>query len=44
MKPRPGEEGVVVVGRGVAGLGEGGGDGIWSVGDVAWFGERGVVG
>ena len=44
VKPRPGEEGMVVVGGGVAGIGEGGGEGMWCVGDVAGFGERGAVG
>ena len=44
MKPRLDEIGVVFIGGGVAGIGEGGGDGMWCVGDVACFGERGVVG
>ena len=44
MKLRPGDIGVVVVGGGVAGIGEGGGDGMWCEGDVAGFGERGAVG
>ena len=49
-KPRPGEVrgngevGVVVVGGGVEGIGEGGGDGMWWVGGLLDFYEEGVVG
>ena len=48
-KPKLGEvcgggETCVVIGGGVAGIGDGGGDGIWCVGDVAGFSEGGVVG
>ena len=49
VKPRPsevcgsGEAGVVVVGGGVEGIGEGGGDGMLCEGGVSGFGERGAV-
>ena len=38
-----GGEACDVVGGGVGGIGDGGGDGIWFVGDLAGFGEEGAV-